>query len=175
MSLILEALRKLEREKQTPQRGFLVLGPGAWADGGAAGRPIALFLLGLLVGAVALGIVMRPGPAPAASGAAVSIAPTAAAPTPHPARSARPSVLPMPASATASSVAPAAAQSTPAPKPTAHTFTLQAISEKDGHSVALINDRLLRQGDAIDGASVVKISADSVELEIAGRRVVLRF
>ena len=32
MSLILEALKKVERERATPeQRGFLVLGPTAWA------------------------------------------------------------------------------------------------------------------------------------------------
>jgi len=185
VSLILEALRKLEREKQTPERGFLVLGTGAWAERGHAGRPIAVFLFGLLLGAVALGVLMRSRSSPAAAVAHLepAPAPTAIAPTPH--------AVPPPATLTAtkpagsaalrtptepaSEISPAAAQATPAPRPSAPAFTLQAISEKDGHTVALINDRLLRQGDAIDGARVVAIAKDSVELEIAGRRVVLRF
>lgn len=181
MSLILEALRKLEREKQTPERGFLVLGTGAWAERGAAGRPFALFLLGLLVGALALGMLTRSGSAPAPSAAAVIAAPTAAPPTPHavpPPTSVAGPALPLLTAATITSTSPPpppGAGSTLAAKPTAPKFTLQAISEKDGHSVALINDRLLRAGDAVDGARVVAIAADSVELEIGGRRVVLRF
>ena len=37
MSLILEALKKLEREKQSPDRGFLVMAHVPWAAA-AAGR-----------------------------------------------------------------------------------------------------------------------------------------
>jgi hypothetical protein len=173
VSLILEALRKLEREKQAPERGFLVLGTGAWVDRGGVVRPIVLFVLGLLAGGAALGIVMmRTRPA------AVAVVEPAPAATPPP--SAIPvasSMAPMPAttaSPTTAQFAPAGA-SPAAAAPSPRVFTLQAISEKDGHTVALINDRLLREGDAIDGARVITIAADSVELEIGGRRVVLRF
>ncbi len=176
MSLILEALRKLEREKQAPERGFLVLGTGAWADRGGVGRPIVLFVLGLLAGGASLGIVMmRTRPAAVA---VVEPGPAATPPTSAGAIPAPSSNPPMPATTASTTpsplVAPAGASPAPA-APSPRAFTLQAISEKDGHSVALINDRLLREGDAIDGARVVTIATDSVELEIGGRRVVLRF
>jgi hypothetical protein len=54
VSLILEALKKLEREKQSPDRGFLVLGPGTWSQAPGGGRRMALALLGaVLLGAAA--------------------------------------------------------------------------------------------------------------------------
>jgi hypothetical protein len=52
---------------------------------------------------------------------------------------------------------------------------LQAISEREGRPVAIVNDRLLREGDSIDGARIVRIAKDEVELELQGRRVLLRF
>lgn len=184
MSLILEALRKLEREKQVPERGFLVLGGGGWTDAGGGRRPLALFVLGLLVGGASLGILLRSGP-PASAVAVVEPAPTPVAPTPHAvpptttvvaAASAGPTAQPArPSMAAPSSLEPTATATAPAPTQTAPAFTLQAISQKNGHAVALINDRLLREGDAVDGARVARILADSVELEIGGRRVVLRF
>ena len=53
MSLILEALKKLDREKHAPDRGLLVVGPAAWPSapdsrpGGVAVAAIALVLSGL--------------------------------------------------------------------------------------------------------------------------------
>ena len=38
MSLILEALKKLDREKQTPERGFLVVAPRPGPPPGHGGR-----------------------------------------------------------------------------------------------------------------------------------------
>jgi hypothetical protein len=51
VSLILEALKKLERERQSPDRGFLVLGPGTWSEAPPDRRRTAAVVLG----AVALG------------------------------------------------------------------------------------------------------------------------
>jgi hypothetical protein len=52
---------------------------------------------------------------------------------------------------------------------------LQAIAERDGHPVALINDRLVREGDSFDGVTVVRIGTAEVEVEVRGQRRVLRF
>jgi hypothetical protein len=54
-------------------------------------------------------------------------------------------------------------------------LVLQAISERDGSPVALVNDRLVREGDSFDGVTVVRIGASEVEVEVRGRRRVLRF
>jgi hypothetical protein len=52
---------------------------------------------------------------------------------------------------------------------------LQAIAERDGHPVALINDRLVREGDSFDGVTVLRIGVAEVEIEVRGQRRVLRF
>lgn len=168
MSLILEALRKLEREKQTPERGLLVVGATQWARPRAARPPIVLFLLGVLIGAALLGIwrwrSAVPSPPPPVTMARAAAPPTTAAAAP-------PSVPPT--APPAPTTEPLAA--TPAPSPTAPTFTLQAISERDGRPVAIVNERLVREGDSIDGAQIVKIGIAQVEIEVAGRRIVLKF
>jgi hypothetical protein len=52
---------------------------------------------------------------------------------------------------------------------------LNAISQKDGRPVALINDRLLFEGDSVDGVKVLRIGEAEVEVEVRGERRVLRF
>jgi hypothetical protein len=52
---------------------------------------------------------------------------------------------------------------------------LQAIGERDGKPVAILSNRLVHEGDAFDGVTVVRIGADEVEIEVRGRRRVLRF
>lgn len=186
MSLILDALRKLEREKRTPQRGFLVVG-----------TPRPRGVPGALAGALAAAIVLVPltwymasrfaqpraleGPVPAPP----SAEPVPASPAPPAlARgtvSARPDALvppasPAPAGSESSALAPLAARRAPSPSPSAAAaFVLQAITRRDGRPLALINDRLVREGDSLDGARVVRIGDSDVELEVAGRRVVLSF
>lgn len=54
-------------------------------------------------------------------------------------------------------------------------LVLNAISERDGHAVALINDRLVREGDEFDGVKILHIGEAEVEVERAGRRSVIRF
>jgi hypothetical protein len=52
---------------------------------------------------------------------------------------------------------------------------LSAISEKDGRPVALINDHLVFEGDSVDGVKILRIGEAEVEVEVRGRRRVLRF
>jgi hypothetical protein len=171
VSLILEALKKLEREKQAPERGVIVLGATSW-PGAPGERRLGLFLLGLLLGAALLGL-WRWGQAPVPASGAPSAAADAslAPPRPLPQKSAPPA---SPAVAAAPRIVPvtlaAAGPGRPAP-----AFMLQAISEREGRPVAIVNDRLLREGDSIDGARIVRIAKDEVELELRGRRVLLRF
>lgn len=64
----------------------------------------------------------------------------------------------------------------PAVKPAPGTgLQLQAIGERDGKPVAVLSNRLVHEGDAFDGVTVVRIGADEVEIEVRGRRRVLRF
>jgi hypothetical protein len=52
---------------------------------------------------------------------------------------------------------------------------LNAISVRDGHPVAILNDRLVREGDSFDGIRVVRIGEAEVEVEVGGVRKILTF
>ncbi len=194
MSLILEALKKLEREKQAGERGLVVLSHLPWV-GARTGRrglvavSVAVLALILLVLAIA-GIWQwrgaRPPPVPAArsahpadppSGASLLTpgSPTAFPPAGTDTRSvaARPELpatrLPVPVAAP-----------TPVPDtgPTpykAGEIRLNAISVRDGHPVAMLNDRLVREGDSFDGIRVLRIGEAEVEVEVDGVRRTLKF
>jgi hypothetical protein len=221
VSLILEALKKLDREKHAPDRGLLVVGPAAWPSapdsrpGLGAVAAVALVLSG--VGAAVWHFGGRPSsvvphemaprevppreaaaePAPAPFGrtraaASVPAAPSSAASTHEPvsastpvAAAAAPRVVrgSVPQDAAATQRAAVAAPE-PAPDAAARVketklgpgvYQLQAISAQDGHAVAILNDRLVREGDSFDGARVLRIGADEVEIEVAGRRRVVKF
>ena len=226
MSLILDALRKLEREKGAHEPGVLVVGSVPWGERSrtrrlllGAGAVLALAL------AVLAGWLMRSSPTPpdaARPAAAVSPTPVAAsvAPTPVPAtpsptalapeeqappapplRLSHPPVVERPAPAPDRAAAaeeqnpevvaptPAVAAPTPsvaapapsaapaaAPSPTVpDDLRLSAISRRDGKPVALINDRLVFEGDSFDGVRVIRIGEAEVEVEVKGQRRVLRF
>ncbi len=66
--------------------------------------------------------------------------------------------------------APAAPASAPDPE-----FRLTAISTRDGEPIALLNDRLVREGDSFDGVSVIRIGATEVEIEVGGERRTIGF
>ncbi|MFI4942881.1 MAG: hypothetical protein ACHP85_06440, partial [Burkholderiales bacterium] len=68
-------------------------------------------------------------------------------------------------------VAPAAAPSAAV----TDELRLSAISRRDGKPVALINDRLVFEGDSFDGVRVIRIGEAEVEVEVKGQRRVLRF
>jgi hypothetical protein len=41
--------------------------------------------------------------------------------------------------------------------------------------VAVLNDRIVREGDSVDGVLVVRIGETEVEIEVKGKRRVIRF
>lgn len=181
MSLILEALRKREREKQVPERGFLVMAPTPWAAApqrGVAGMVLAgLVAFGLGAAFMAWRSPRAAPPAPPATVA--STAPSQATPAtllPAPAPTLAPAVVPVPVPRAepgpAQPAMPAADASVP---PDPAPLVLQAISERDGKPVALISDRLMREGDEWQGARVVRIGEAEVEIEVGGERRTLRF
>jgi len=178
VSLILEALKKLDREKQAPGKGVVVLGPNAWAARSEGRSRLWLFLLADLL-LVALGgalvfFWLRPSatpPAPSASQRAARPEPALAPShtiTPVPPPSAAPPLAPRAISP------PAAAAPVRPPGPSPETarpdFVLQAVTEQDGQPVALISDRLLHVGEGFDGMRVVRITPSEVEIEIDATR-----
>jgi hypothetical protein len=185
VSLILEALKKVERERATPeQRGFLVLGPAAWAPA----RSNAGWILGIFAAAgIAGGMVYaltRPDTAPAAAAPATGIeVPTGPAARPPELAPVGPPATaawqpPAPSEAARRSAPPASAATGPPPPaatPPGPVLALNAISAQDGVPIAVINDRVVREGDRFDGVRVLRIGAAEVEVEIAGARRVLRF
>src|SRR5262249_1197302 len=96
VSLILEALKKLEREKQTPERGFLVVGMAPWSS--REGRGMRTLLVLLLVVAMA-GVYAWVAHAP------VQPQREAASATEAPAAAAAPVTVPPPAAVTPPPVA----------------------------------------------------------------------
>ncbi len=54
------------------------------------------------------------------------------------------------------------------------TLVLQGTSVIDGNPVAVISDQRVFEGDLIEGARVVRIGEREVELELEGKRFVLR-
>ena len=134
MSLILEALKKLERERAAAQpHGFLVVGPATWAGS----RSNAAWIAAVFAAALVAGGLVYAFTRPAAP------APIAAAPAPPPAR--------------------------------ASELRLSAISERDGRPIAVVNDRVVGEGDTVEGARVVRIGATEVDVEVDGARRTLRF
>jgi hypothetical protein len=195
VSLILEALKKLDREKQAPERGLLVVGPAAWPSrrGGRATAAMSA-VVGAVLAVAGMAAVLwlygrRSPPAqvssstqaslPAPPAAPVMAPPTPTAERPTVAAGRAPARPPAPAATPARGAAAAVPepQGVKAPKasPAADRFQLQAISARDGHPVAVLNDRLVREGDVFDGVRVVRIGADEVEIEVAGRRRLVKF
>ena len=193
MSLILDALRKLERDKDAREPGVVVVGSVPWGE--ARPRlPLVLVLVAAAVLALALvggaGWLLRnaPGtkagtPSAAAPTATPASAPDAASAVPPPstsggasppatAPSPRPLALPAPDAATG---APAEAPPAARPAATSDHVRLTAISQKDGRPVVLINDRLMFEGDSFDGVKVLRIGEAEVEVEVRGKRRTLRF
>jgi hypothetical protein len=204
VSLILDALKKLEREKDAREPGVLVVGSVPWGARTRSRRPLALALAGIgLVALLAFALWPRDrsarppmGPAPSAPGPSPASArtppitaaspPATSAPTPAAPPEARrlsvPSSAPGSAEVASSDVAPAeddaptsSRLSPAAGGPTTDDLRLSAISQRDGRPLALINDRLVFEGDSFDGVKILRIGEAEVEVEVRGKRRVLRF
>lgn len=190
MSLILDALKKLERDQARRDSDVVVVGALPW-EGVRPRRAPALLAASalLLVGALtAIGWLWRHEPAgvPAAAAPRAAQAPQTA---PAPQASAPPAALSPPRAVDESAAPPPRRFELPRPTPpgtvpTARTSSraapaeelrLEAISERDGRPLAMINDHLLFEGDSFDGVRVVRIGAAEVEIEVRGERRVLRF
>jgi hypothetical protein len=201
MSLILEALKKLDRERDTSGRGFVVVAQAPWP----ARRDRLLRVAAIAVGAGALAGAAAWGAWSLLASRTVPARPVTAATTPQPA-AAPATALPPPIWETAPAAArPAVARAVPgagAPSPlaspaaasaaaspeeppllviaprtpaSAAPLHLEAISARDGEPVAVINGRLVRKGETIEGALVTWIGPDGVEIEVDGKRRVIGF
>jgi hypothetical protein len=210
VSLILDALRKLERDRTARDRGFLVIAQPSWSSTvGRRWMPPAALLAGaaLAGGSVSAALLWprrRAAAPPVSTLAAPSAAPragTVAGGVPLPSappsslrslsvppqeRVSFPNIAPPapPSGGPASEPAVRAAEApTLAAEPSASRLSagaegalqLQAVSEQEGHPVAIVSGQLVRVGDRIGSATVVRIGPLEVELETAGQRRVLKF
>ena len=200
MSLVLEALKKLDREKGREERGFVVMAATPWPTRAARRWPWALLVVAVV--APAWWLMSRRAPPSSSRGTPTSVAPAAAAMAPD--VSAVPAGRVPPARRPAAGAAGAAVDSTEslpavsapaelavtkavsAPKATAARaaaaaepgppgLRLQAISERDGQRIAILSDRLVHVGDEFDGVRVIAIREAEVEIEVRGQRTTLRF
>lgn len=183
-----------------PERGFLVVGASGWG----AGRHVRVLPIAAALAAAGVGgfVFAQWAQRPKAAGVArASAAPSAAPPSsPLPAARVAPPTVPpatyaaphipavtrsvvpdapprtaAPAEPVAPGTAPTRPAAAPAPPPVEITFSLQAVTEQDGHPVAIVNGQLVRVGDTVEGARVLRIAAQEVELEKDGRRIVVSF
>jgi hypothetical protein len=215
MSLILEALKKLEREKEAGDRGLVVLSHLPWvgAKTGRGGLLAATVASLILVVLVAAGIwrwrgagatpaahdpragnpsttVLAVPSAPSVDPATDASLPNPGSPvTPRPAgtdtrtvairpelpASRLPLPVPAPRAVPDAPVVTAGATDSGATPPKPGEVHLNAISVRDGHPVAILNDRLVREGDSFDGIRVVRIGEAEVEVEVGGVRKILTF
>jgi len=188
VSLIFEALKKLDKEKQAPERGFVVVAPAPWP----ASSRRRLRWLGLGAGAIVLvGLVgfawwrrtsvpqaaVSPRPSVVVTTPAVAVPAAPAKVASPPPRAVLPSTPPQtaPVWVPRAAVPPTQAAAPPRSAPVKEELQLQAISERDGQPVAMVSGRLVREGDSFDGVRIVKIGPTEVEIEVEGRRRVLRF
>lgn len=174
MSIIFEALRKIEAEKKEDARDGA---PPAFGLPGmqppAAGRRPSRLLVAasvvavlLLLAFVAPRLVRRAPPQ-----VAVRAAEPASAPAIPPmaevtlkARSIEPAVGGFPSEA-AAPAAPTAPPAVLAAEPPLPDLRLKGLSRSGSRSWAFINDRMLKVGDSIEGAEVLEILNDRVKLK----------
>ena len=98
-----------------------------------------------------------------------SAAPAAALP-------AFPSPAPLAPRPAAPLVAAAPLPRAPSPSPAGEIeLRLNAISQQDGRPVAVLNDRVVREGDVFEGIHVIRIGEAEVEVEVNGKRRMVRF
>lgn len=197
MSLVLDALRRVE--KPDAHTGTVGVAVSSYRPRRRPRRSWAPLLLGLIVGGLT---VLRFGPSAGRLGtseARLAGNAGASAMNGQPARALGGAGLPPPLilDATAAAVGPQSPTDAPLPAATrrgptsprldsvapaesgsavSRGLVLQAISERDSHAIAMISDQLVKEGDLIGKARVLKIGADTVEVLLeGGRRELIRF
>lgn len=197
MSLVLDALRRVE--KPDARTGSVGVAVASYRPLRRPRRSWAPLLLGLIVGGAA---VLLFGPSPGRLGtseARPAGSAGALASNGLPSRALGGAGLPPPLILDADAAAVGPQSPTDAPQPAAtrrgptsprldsvaptepvamisRGLVLQAISERDSQAIAVISDQLVREGDLIGKARVLKIGADTVELLLeGGRRELIRF
>ncbi len=217
MSLILEALRKLERDRKSPDPGVVVVGAQAWPARSTTTRSIGIALCSVALVAFGFWLGTRPHLPSGAAPAVPSVSPETprdlrspasvaelsarerwvAAPTSTPAPTRRPS------HEASSTLEPRAAvpdaDDGAQPLPTEESQAeeprggireetvvviepaggalprLHAITRQGDRNVALLDDHVVSEGDAYNGWKVMRIGDSEVEIDVAGRRHILRF
>jgi hypothetical protein len=181
VSLVLEALRKLDREKGRDERGFVVTAAAPWPTRAERRGPLWAALGAaavVIVGLVVLWASRPPFVAPVAPVPPTSVAvppstPVVAPAAPPSLAGPRTNVSPRPFTAPARAASPAAIAVRSAPAdPGLH---LQAISARDGQPIAIVNDHLVHVGDEFDGVRILAIRGMEVDVEVRGRRTTLHF
>jgi len=193
VSLILDALRKLERDKGAREPGVVVVGSVPWGGGRSRrSRVLVLAAAALLVLLAGAWWLLRGTRAPGAGAPATAPSlPSPPAPRAVPASSPSPAAgqasfpaiapsprelaLPAPGGASEAAVGGPEPPAPAPPSAASDDVRLTAISQKDGRPVALINDRLMFEGDSFDGVKVLRIGEAEVEVEVRGKRRTVRF
>ena len=157
MSIIYEALKKVERS--------VTLSPASSAPalGKPASRPHFFWYLAFffLLGACAIGVVFH-----FILAQSQPKLPTIATINPVPVIAKKPEPRPAPTVVAA-----------PEPKieePPVSYLTLNGVFFSNGEGYALINNEIVKEGDTIDGAQVVKVNADGVRLKRKDQEINLR-
>ena len=185
MSLVLEALRRVE--KPDPRTGSVGATIASYRPARRKSRALVPLVLGLGTGGLAVAFFGPQGNYPASP--AAPVADEAAPARASSGRTAKgraglpPPIFPPPSEvAVAASRAIAPIVSKPSPptapseRPLAGGLILQAISERDSHPIAIINDQLVKEGDLLGKARVLRIDSDSVEVLLEnGTRDTVRF
>jgi hypothetical protein len=185
MSLILDALKKLDRDKRSKApEGVVLLAPTPWPAARSSQTLLALALIvaGLaLLTAAALVFLSRAQHTTSVAPADTLNKITASAGTPTSSLPQAPplSRLKVPVTATPRSVRadlrPSPSIASASPKRMPPPFRLNAIGLYEGQPVAVLNDRLVREGDRFDGITVIRIDDTEVEIEADGKRIQVTF
>lgn len=186
MSLVLDALRRLEKSEATP--GTVGVRVASYRPPHRKGRSWTPLILGIAVGGAAVFLFLpayeqlktqaAPGkdvgapPAPPRTGLG-----GAGLPPPLILEAVDgPSRRPSSPGASGTGVTPSREAAIVRAASKLAPLILQAISERDSHPIAVINELLVKEGDLIGSARVVKIGADSVEILLAsGIKELVRF
>jgi hypothetical protein len=118
--------------------------------------------------------VTRPASTPEPPTASIPPAPAKSVPTAAPAREPAKSAAQTPLVVVPDAPAPAVSAA-PQPASPVSGLRLSATSQRDGRPVAILNDRMVYEGDVIDGITVLHIEENAVEVEVGGEKHVLRF